>query len=191
MTPSGEIDRVRLQDTLDDIAGTVAWAADYIELLHEDQRGLDLSDLPGLLADLDRLRVVADALVPGRVRDAGGHRWYLAPDDAARRSGALEVSLDEADQKVNEAFASQDRARDEAKTKEQKDADRRAREQAQREEQKRDDRAAVQAFLASRGPSTLAEIVRGTGIDEWRAELAAKSAAKRGRDRRFVLDPTK
>lgn len=179
-------DPVTLQDALDDIAATVAWAIDYIEVLVDtEENGRDLSDLPGLRAQLTRLRLIADALVPGRVRDAAAERrWYLAPDDAHDRVRQIEHLLEEAARATTEAFAAQDRAREDAEHKERERADRADREAAER----RNHQALVAGHLRDRGPSTLAAIVEGTGLSKWAAEQAAQRVARRGRDHRFVLN---
>jgi hypothetical protein len=107
------IDAVALQGALDEIASTVEWAAHYIEGLEANDDGNDgLSDRPGLLADAARLRVVADAIVPGRVIDRStGRRWYLAPDEVGPRREALRRGLERATIASREAFARQAAAR--------------------------------------------------------------------------------
>ena len=107
------IDAVALQGALDEIAQTVEWAARYIESLEAaDEDDAVLSDRPGLLAELARLRVVADAVVPGRVIDRStGRRWYLAPDDVGPRREALRRGLERATIASREAFSRQAAAR--------------------------------------------------------------------------------
>ena len=76
-------DYERLQGTLDDIAGTVEWAASWLEYLETEEVRVGTTDLDILKADLARLRIVANTLVPSRVRDtSSGRRWYRAPDEA-------------------------------------------------------------------------------------------------------------
>ena len=74
---------------------------------------IGVTDLEILKAELDRLRVVADALQPGRVRDPRScRRWYLAPDDVAQRTRVLEQALDGADRDVAAAGARATAARE-------------------------------------------------------------------------------
>lgn len=186
-------DAVRLQETLDEIAETVQWAVEWIDELREnDLLGLapedDLSDMPGLRAELARLRVIADVVEPSRVRDeATGQRLYLAPDDAARRTRDTERALDRADAHTHEAYESQQRARDARDRRTRERSEEIAREEARDEER----RNRVRGFLSEHGPSTIAEITAGTGLERHTAEWTAKSVAKRRPDQRFeLLEPT-
>lgn len=179
-------DLERLQTSLDDIAGTVAWAAKWIGHLEDDEiRFEPHSDRPILEAEVDRLRAVADALVPGRVRDSStGRRWYLAPDDVRQRELDNEVVLDEADRKVERMAAETNAARDEAERSERRRED----ERRQREAQEAGRRSRVVAYLGERGPSTTRDLATGAGLAEAEVERAARNAgAKRGRDRLWRL----
>jgi hypothetical protein len=99
-------DPERLQETLDEIAGTVEWATGFLDYLEDREVRIGVTDLEILKAELDRLRVVADAVLPGRVRDPrSDRRWYLAPDDVAQRTRELEQALDGADREVAAAGA--------------------------------------------------------------------------------------
>ncbi len=182
-------DAVRLQETLDEIAEAVEWAVEWIDELREnDLRGLapedDLSDMPGLRAEVTRLRVIADVLEPSRIRDAAtGQRLYLAPDDAARRTREMERALELADAHTREAYESQQRARDARDRRTRERSEEIAREEARDEER----RNRVRTFLSQHGPSTIAEITAGTGLKRHTAEWTAKSVAKRRPDQRFEL----
>jgi hypothetical protein len=91
-------DYEEIQTRLDDIADTVDWASGWLEYIEENELRLGISDRELLRADADRLRLVADALVPGRVSDpSSGRRWYLAPDEAGPREQELRRSLATAD----------------------------------------------------------------------------------------------
>lgn len=182
-----QIDPVRLQDTLDDIVGSVEWAAKYLDSLMEsgDSPAFD-SDLPGLQADLERLRVVADALVPGRVVDqATQKRWFLAGDDAAQRSPHLSHRLDAADRAVEKAFEDANAERTARAL-----SDQRSKEaQAARDRKHRENVARVGDWLAREESASAKQIAVALGeVSEWEAERCAQEAgAKRGRDRKFRL----
>jgi hypothetical protein len=177
-------DQVRLQTTLDEIAEMVAWAIEWIDEMREVEPDEDLSDMPALRAELARLRVVADGLEPTRIRDAvTGQRFYLAPDDAARRTRELERSLDIADKATAEAYESQQRARDDRERSRKERSESRAKDEARDIER----RELVLSFLREHGPSTVAQLAAGTGLERFAAEWAAKQVAKRRRDRRFEL----
>jgi hypothetical protein len=181
-------DYEELQTRLDDIADTVEWASGWLEYIGENELRIGVSDRELLKADAERLRLVADALVPGRVRDPNsGRRWYLAPDEAGPREQDLLRSLATADREV-EATASrlqQERA-DDAREQEEREQ-RRERDSERRRLQQRRERDQVTAFLREHGPSTLKAIVEGTKLTSFGAEQAAKAIAKRGKDQRFTL----
>lgn len=180
-------DLERLQTTLDDIAGTVAWAAEWIGHLEDEEiRFEPHSDRPILEAEANRLRAVADALVPGRVRDSTtGRRWYLAPDDVRQRELDAEAVLDEADRAVERVAAETNTARDRAEVSERRRQD----ERREREAQEAGRRSKVVVYLRERGPSTTRDLATGAGVAEAEAERAARNAgAKRGRDRLWRLE---
>lgn len=180
-------DYERLQTALDDVAGTVEWAAKWIEILEEDT-DFGTSDLAVLKAEAARLRAIADALVPGRVRDpSSGRRWYLAPDEVAARERILEGALEQREQEVDRVSGELDaQRREEERAKDEREEQRaqRHRQQQQREDQ---EQAQVATFLGEHGAATLAEIKRATGLSEYAAERAAKAVAKRRQDKRFEL----
>ncbi len=180
-------DLERLQTTIDDIAATVAWAAEWIGHLEDDEiRFEPHSDRPILEAEANRLRAVADALVPGRVRDSTtGRRWYLAPDEVRQRELDAEAVLDEADREVERVAAETNAARDRAELSERRRED----ERREREAQEAGRRSRVVAYLRERGPSTTTDLATGAGVAEAEAERAARNAgAKRGRDRLWRLE---
>jgi hypothetical protein len=182
-------DYQRLQRTLDEVAQTVEWAAGWIEYLEDEElNGIGVSDREILRADIRRLRLVADALVPGRISDPGSSkRWYLAPDEADSRERDLSRALDAAERDVNVvAKAVADRR---------SDAKRKARERDDRHQRQHDvqgqlataEGKQVAAFLAEHGPATAKEIAAGTGLNSFAAARAAKAVAKRGPGMRFTL----
>jgi hypothetical protein len=178
-----------LQTRLDDIASTVEWASGWLEYLEENEvRGIGTSDRELLAAEVERLRLVADALVPGRVRDpSSGKRWYLAPDEAGPREIELERSLATADRKVDQTDERLRRERAEEQQEREEREERRERESAERQARHAREREQVLTYLREHGPSTLKAIVEATGLTSYAAEQAAKSVAKRGRDQRFTL----
>jgi len=178
-------DYQRLQTALDEIAESVEWAAGWIEYLEENEvRGVGTTDLAILKAELARLRVVADALLPARVRDSSSaSRWYLAPDEEGPRERRLEQLLDEAEAEVEQQAKHVAQEREEE-------------EQRKREKERRDDerhrrqveeRRQVEQFLQEHGPSTEKEISTGTGLSSYSVRLATDGLAKLGRDRRYSL----
>jgi hypothetical protein len=181
-------DYERLQGTLDDIAGTVDWAAGWLEYLETEEVRVGTSDLEVLKAELTRLRLVADSLVPGRVRDPEtGRRWYLAPDEAKPRELALEAALERADAEVDHALdhvvkQREEEDRHEVERKEERQRGDEERQQRQQQEQER-----VRQFLTEHGASTTKEIAAGTGLNSFAADQAAKAVAKRGKGQRFTV----
>jgi hypothetical protein len=187
-------DLERIQSALDEIAGQVDWAVGWLEHLEEQELRFDAdSDRPILKAEAERLRAIADAIVPGRVRDVStGRRWYLSPDDVRQREADLARVLDDADANVakviDETLASRETEKDRRRR---RDEERRvfAAQGAARDE-------SVRRFLREHGPSTAAEIAEGAAIaplvglePEAMAETTARSiGAKRGRDRRWRLE---
>lgn len=185
-------DYEHLQSSLDDVAATVEWAAGWIEYLEENEVRVGTSDLAILQAELRRLQVVADSLVPGRVRDpASGRRWYLAPDEVTARELLLQRALDSSAKDVERVTAETYEQRDQEKREDEERDEARARRDQQQRQREDTEQAAVEAFLHEHGASTLAEIKRGTGLSEFAAERAAKAVAKRRTDKRFELTPTK
>jgi hypothetical protein len=180
-------DHERLQTILDDIAGTVEWAAGWLEYLEENEvRGVGTSDLGILKADVARLRIVADALVPGRVRDtSSGRRWYLAPDETGPREQELQRALDQADREVERAAHEVGEQR-QGEEQEQRKRKERQREDDERRQQHQEEQEQVAAFLRDHGPSLVKEIAEGTGLSAVAAERAVKAVAKRGKDQRFA-----
>jgi hypothetical protein len=177
-------DYARLQTALDEIAEIVEWAAGWLEYLEENEvRGVGTSDLQILKADAARLRIVADALVPGRVRDtSSGRRWYLAPDEAGPRERELQVALDQSDREVEQATDEvEEQRRDEKQRQERRERENEERAQRHQEEQEQ-----VAAFLREHGPSTVKEIAEATGLSAFTAERGAKAVGKRGNDQRFA-----
>jgi hypothetical protein len=182
-------DYERLQATLDDIAGVVEWAVGWLEYLEENEvRGIGTSDRAILKAESERLRVVADGLLPGRVRDPlSGRRWYLAPDEAFPREQLLLRALDVADEETGRAGREVTEGRLEDEREEQERKDRRQREDNERRERHEQEHAEVAAYLRKHGPSTATEIAEGTDLSVFAAEQAAKAVAKRGKDQRFAI----
>jgi len=180
----GTIDRERLQRTLDDIADTVEWGAGWIDYLEEHEVRVGTSDLAILKADLSRLRVVADAVLPDRIRDPrSGRRLYLAPDDVAQHARELMRALDEADRQVDEGAAEVETTR----TAEKRRHEREERADAERAQREAAERSRVREFLLAQGPSTSAQIAAGVGLSTTAAEWAARSVATRGRRGRFAV----
>jgi len=179
-------DSERLQTTLDDIAGTVEWASEWIEELEDEAfRGDAGSDLPILVAQGKRLRAVADAVLPNRVRDpVTGRRWYLAPDDALQRTRDVDSAIDKSDADLARAATQLAAKRKEA---DRLEAEREI-DQRQRHERDAARQTAVSGFLREHGPATASEIAHATGLDTFIAEIAARQVAKRGRDKRFRID---
>jgi hypothetical protein len=179
-------DLERLQTTLDSIAGTVEWAAGWIDHLESEEIRFDAhSDQPILAAEVERLQAIADALVPGRVRDSStGRRWYLAPDDVRQRERELVAALDAADRRVAKVAAeTQAERRDDERSDQRREEERR-----EREAERAAGEAAVRTYLLDHGPRTEKEIAEATGVGETWASIHAKSVgAKRGRDRRYRL----
>ncbi|MDP8904041.1 MAG: hypothetical protein M3N29_01770 [Chloroflexota bacterium] len=177
-------DLERLQSTLDDVANMVEWAVRWLEVLEDEVSFADDSDRPLLEADAKRLRAVADALLPDRVRDpASGRRWYLAPDDAQLRAASIDKALDDADSEVEQVLAHLAERRRAARERE---ARRKERER-ERDELLRHQRALVTGYLRDRGPCTIAQIAEGTGLSKTAAKIAADDVARRGRDQRYRL----
>jgi len=178
-------DLERLQNTLDEIAETVEWAAGWLTYLEtEELRGIGASDRAVLAANAARLRTVADALLPGRVRDAAAdRRWYLAPDEAPARERELERALDAADaalaaarRGVTAKRAAEERARFE---REHRDEERR--------QLNAERRLRITDHLRANGPATISELASATGLPTAEVELVARSVAKRRRDGRYVI----
>lgn len=181
-------DYEELQTRLDAIADTVEWASDWLEYIEENELRVGISDRELLKADAERLRLVADALVPGRVRDpSSGRRWYLAPDEAGPREQELKRSLATADREVEVTAGRLRQEREDEAREQQKRDERRQRDSVEREQRQEREREQVRAFLRENGPSTLKAIVVGTKLSSFAAEQAAKSVAKRGKDQRFTL----
>lgn len=177
-------DYERLQNALDDIAGSVEWAAGWIEYIETEEVRLGTSDLEILKADLARLRVVVDSLVPGRVRDpSSGRRWYLAPDEAGPRELDLERALQRADREVKQAA---ERVDDQQREEKQRMDERELRD-SERFQRQGEERELVRAFLTEHGPSTAKEIAAGTGLNSFAADQAAKAVANRGKGQRFTV----
>ena len=182
-------DYERLQTVLDEIAGTVEWAAGWLEYLEENEvRGIGTSDLKVLKVDLRRLQIVADTLVPGRVRDtSSGRRWYLAPDEADPRERQLQLVLDQSEREVEQVTAEVEEQRRVEGREEGQRKERREREDEQRAQQRQEEQEQVAAFLRTHGAATTKEITEGTGLSAFAAEAAAKTVAKRGKDQRFRI----
>jgi hypothetical protein len=178
-------DYQRLQTTLDDIAQSVEWAAGWIEYLEENEvRGIGTSDLEILKAELVRLRVVADALLPARVHDSSSaSRWYLAPDEEGPRERRLEQLLDEADAEAGRQFK---HVREERREEERRKQER-ERGEHERHQQQQEQRREVEEFLRGHGPSTEKEISAATGLSSYAVRRATDGLAKLGRDRRYSL----
>lgn len=179
------VDLERLQGTLDDIASTVEWAVKWLEYLEAEELRFDPdSDRLVLEAEGNRLRVVADAVLPDRVRDpASGRRWYLAPDDARQRADDVESALDAADAEVKRAAQVVEGRRRESE-REKAERDQRDQERAELSQRQR---AQVAEFLREHGPATAKEIAQATGLSSSTAAFVADTVAKRGRDQRFRL----
>ncbi len=177
-------DLERLQTTLDEIAEMVEWAAEWLETLEDEVSFAQNTDRPILEAEAARLRLVADALVPGRVRDdTSGQRWYLAPDEASQRAARLEGALDRADREVERIGRETEERRAAAEHRDRRhQEDNRRREADRRRESEK-----VASFLRDHGAATAKEIAQATGLSTMLAEIAAGAVAKRGRDRRFRL----
>lgn len=185
MASDGTIDAERLQSTLDDIADSVEWGADWITYLEDEEVRVGTSDREILRAQVPRLRLVADAVLPGRIRDERtGRRFYLAPDDVAARARGLGEALDDADREV----ARVQREVEATRAEEERRKERREREEAERSRRDAARRQQVRGFLATHGPATVAQIAAGTGLEKVAAEWAAKSVATRARGGRFVLN---
>lgn len=181
-------DYERLQGTLDDIAGTVDWAAGWLEYIETEELRLGTSDLEVLKAELTRLRLVADILVPGRVRDPEtGRRWYLAPDEATPRELALEAALEKADTEVDRASDHVVKQREEEDRHEAERNEERQRGDEERHQRQQQEQELVRQFLTEHGASTAKEIAAGTGLNNFAAEQAAKAVARRGKGQRFAL----
>lgn len=178
-------DYQRLQGTLDEIIESVEWAAGWITYLEEEEvRGIGTTDLDILKAELARLGVVADALLPARVRDSSSAaRWYLAPDEEGPRERRLEELLEAADAEV-ERQANQvlEERREEEREKRARELEDKERHQKQREERRQ-----VEDFLREHGPSTEKEIAAATGLSSLAVRLATDGLAKLGRDRKYLL----
>jgi len=177
-----------LQESLDRIVESVEWAAVWIEYLEREERARGTSDLDILKADLRLLRMVADALVPGRVRDTSSdRRWYLAPDETAPREQELLRGLDQATRDVEFAVEEVEERRRAEDRNEQKVDERRKREPDKPLQRQEGERKLVFAFLRENGPSTIKEIAAGTGLNTFVAGQAAKAVAKRRQGQRFVI----
>jgi hypothetical protein len=180
VTGDGTIDRERLQTTLDDIAEVVEWGSKWIEYLEEEEVRVGTSDRAILKAQAARLRVVADAVLPDRIRDPrSGRRLYLAPDDVAAHALELGRALDEADAEVEGA----ERETEASRAQEEEREERKKREKAEAAHRDTEERAQVRAFLEGHGPSTPAQIAAGTGLSKIRAEWAAEAVATRTKGR--------
>ena len=181
------VDGERLQSTLDEVADSMEWAAGWIEYLEENEVRVGTSDLDVLKANVARLRVVSDAVLPARVRDPrSARRWYLAPDEAFQRERELEQALDEADGDVADA----QRDVEQRRRKDDRDRERRKRSAEEHDRLSDQQRDKVKAFLRANGPSTAAEIASGTSLAAGTADATARTVAKRRRDGRFVLEGT-
>lgn len=179
-------DYQRLQTALDEIAESVEWAAGWIEYLEENEvRGMGTTDLEILKADLARLRVVADALLPARVRDtSSASRWYLAPDEEGPRERRLEQLLDEAEAEVEQQakHVAEERAEEERRKQEKE------RREDERHRRQLEERRQVEEFLREHGPSTEKEILSATGLSSYAVRLATDGLARRSRDNRYSLN---
>ena len=178
-------DYQRLQTTLDEIIESVDWAAGWIEYLEEEEvRGIGTSDLDILKAELARLRVVADALLPARVRDpSSSARWYLAPDEEGPRERRLAELLEAADVESERqtSHVLQERREEERRKRE------REREDDERHARQVEERRQVADFLRTHGPATEKEIAAATGLSSFAVRRATDGLAKLGRDRRYSL----
>jgi hypothetical protein len=181
-------DYQRLQTTLDEIIETVAWAAGYIQYLEENEvHGIGTSDLEILKAELARLRVVADAMLPSRVHDPSSDaRWYLAPDEEGPRERRLEELLDEAAAEVErQAKVVAEERREEERRKQEKE-----RADDERYAKQSEERDQVADFLRTHGPATEKEIATATGLSSFAVRHATDGLAKLARDRKYSLTPT-
>lgn len=187
MATDGSVDAERLQSALDDIADSVEWGAGWIDYLEEHEVRVGTSDLEVLKAQAARLRLVADAVLPGRIRDGHtGRRFYLAPDDVADRSRSLGAALDDADRAVARAEQQVEASRvDEQRRKEQREQ-----EDAERHRRDATRRQQVRAFLETNGPATVAQIAAGTGLEKFAAELATRAVATKGKGGMYALSDT-